>query len=599
MNSSSDTCCVCLETQPFGTLATVNRYQVCHECIRQTFQRALDYEGNYPPRWGRHVLDVREYTQQSILTREFLSLYHQKEREYRCPPINRVYCSWSRHRSVQQSEGKGKGKGKAIDERCNGFLGARTRSAVDVLFNNGKLVVNCKECGNLSCRACEDHITNSARAVAHKCLPARASDTNDAAFEGLRRGRDFQLCPFESCQRKIELMDGCNHVRCICGMQFCFICGQPAMDGSGHWTRTDDAEPSCPRYNERGAIDALYDVAPVRGLYAGNPLIDEEFANRFRPRLDDNIRSLRAAEGDHTVRLTLQDMNAVEEAISLQEHYDAQGASSAGFAQLSDDSRVLNLIPAVQAEFDQTRFGPTRRRLTIATPGPAVPAPALLTGPQGHGHPYHTEPKSDIAVDDEEDDNAFDQRTQLHQHQFRIQRVRQQVPRLSEMSRREFDEAQVGGSRDLTPLQQTPRSINSAPGNASRATRKVQVQKAVQQPGELDDNPQPAVRTRTAPRFPSAADVEARRRWHSMLPVRTNPPIASDFRSAFGLVPGPRSRSAPLHPLPPLLDDYPPEDAASRSGGQGTTPGPALVDNTGSEGGKRIASRRDSGIEED
>jgi hypothetical protein len=254
MDSSPGKCCVCMERPPFGEMTNASKDNVCHDCIRQTFQRALDYEGNYPPKWGNHILDIRKYTQQRILTQEFLGRYHQKEREYRCPSANRIYCSWPRNGTVQQADDEGKGidKGKAIDDRCNTFLGARIRSTVDVLGNNGELVVRCKECHNLSCRACETHIHGLAQAMNHKCLPVRAADPDDAAFQGLKRGKDFQLCPFEECERKIELNDGCNHIRCPCGMQFCFICGQPAMEGSGHWSRMGDTEPGCPRWNQPG-----------------------------------------------------------------------------------------------------------------------------------------------------------------------------------------------------------------------------------------------------------------------------------------------------------------------------------------------------------
>jgi len=79
--------------------------------------------------------------------------------------------------------------------------------------------VSCKDCNNLTCRACEAPIDSYAQAITHKCLLVRAAASDDVAFQGLKRGRDFQLCPFESCERKIELSDGCNlFARCYEGL---------------------------------------------------------------------------------------------------------------------------------------------------------------------------------------------------------------------------------------------------------------------------------------------------------------------------------------------------------------------------------------------
>jgi len=601
MNSPPGTCSVCLDIQPSEIMTTVNHDPVCYDCIRQTFQRALDYEGNYPPKWDKHVLDIQEYAQQGILTRDFPDLYHQKEKEYRCPPVNRIYCSWSCHKSPQQtddkntSKGKGKGrskgKGKAIDKRCNNFLGARILSTVDVFINNDELVVRCEDCENLSCRACENRIKSFAQAVAHKCLPARASDTNDAAFEGLRRGKDFQICPYENCQRKIELIDGCNHIRCTCGAQFCFVCGQSAMDGSYHWTRTNDPKPGCPRYKQPGSPNAIYDYSPPRGLRARNPLFDDEFAAGRLP-LDDDIPPLHAPQTINPVSLTVQEINALEESISLQEHYDAQG--SPRHAEDAEHARILDIV--AQATRDQTHFGQGLRRQTIATLGPAAPAPALITGPSVHGHPYHIEPMPDIGMVVEEVDVTSTQRARLQQHQLRMQYIREQIPTASEFLLREF--LQGGGSSP--PSSRGPNEErNPTSDNVSRARPRAHIQHAVQQSSGTDTNRQPAVHAHTAPRFPSAADVQARRSWYSMLPLRTNSSIASISPSQFGLVPGPRSRSAPLQPLPPLFGAPLPEDTYDRGRGQGTTAEPPVVVDAGFGSGREDASEHDSGFEED
>lgn len=74
--------------------------------------------------------------------------------------------------------------------------------------------------------------------------------------EGMVRGKDCQLCP--GCQKPISLRDGCNHIVCLCGTQFCFICGEEADHHSDHWM-----EGGCPRWNTVESGQAMHDGADV------------------------------------------------------------------------------------------------------------------------------------------------------------------------------------------------------------------------------------------------------------------------------------------------------------------------------------------------
>lgn len=63
--------------------------------------------------------------------------------------------------------------------------------------------------------------------------------------DGQRKGWDYQFCPV--CKNAVALKDGCNHIGCTCGASFCFICGEVAFEGSGHW-----GQRGCPLYNREG-----------------------------------------------------------------------------------------------------------------------------------------------------------------------------------------------------------------------------------------------------------------------------------------------------------------------------------------------------------
>jgi hypothetical protein len=72
---------------------------------------------------------------------------------------------------------------------------------------------------------------------AHARERAAAATRPSEPLEGQVPGRDYQLCPV--CTTAISLQEGCNHMICVCGTSFCFICGLEARDGHGPLDKGD------------------------------------------------------------------------------------------------------------------------------------------------------------------------------------------------------------------------------------------------------------------------------------------------------------------------------------------------------------------------
>lgn len=67
---------------------------------------------------------------------------------------------------------------------------------------------------------------------------------------------------------------------CGCGTPFCYVCGEPAREGSDHWIKKPDG---CPKYGPRDAPNPMFQ-APMR-----QPVL--RFVEPPRPRrhpLDDH-----------------------------------------------------------------------------------------------------------------------------------------------------------------------------------------------------------------------------------------------------------------------------------------------------------------------
>ena len=178
------------------------------------------------------ILHPRDFAH--VLEATFVAEYEQREKEYKTPTIERVYCA------------------------CGIFLS--TFVAQDAFDEGISVIVKCSTCPEITCLRCGEAQSDADVALSHPCgngieRRKRLEEVEEAlAFIRLKRGKHYQLCPRESCNRKVELMEACNHIVCVCGVGFCFICGKEA-DGEGdHWT-----VGGCPRYNQPDDPRAEFD----------------------------------------------------------------------------------------------------------------------------------------------------------------------------------------------------------------------------------------------------------------------------------------------------------------------------------------------------
>lgn len=211
----------------------------------------MDNEADYPPKLGLQTLDVLAYHNLGIISNEFLLDFKQREREYRCPVSRRIFCTWPKSSALPHT-------GQSTIEHCNYFLGQSIEKLTDVQVDGGELVIACAECHRFSCLSCGKRIEGYEQSRDHRCISLSAADAESAAFEGMQRGKHYQICPSERCGRRVELRDGCNHMSCMCGMQFCFLCGEVVSAHSNHWEQRTDGS-GCPRYNQPGAPNAAFD----------------------------------------------------------------------------------------------------------------------------------------------------------------------------------------------------------------------------------------------------------------------------------------------------------------------------------------------------
>lgn len=311
------------------------------------FDKALKFEHEYPPRWSDNI-HPSEFSH--IFSADYIERYKHKEIEYKTPPSKRVYCQYQIERSIKSESGED----VMTREVCGGFVGVRQKANKPDILTLGR----CRDCKNASCMVCDEVPSEPAAILQHVCAGRSfANEKRAQAFVGLKRGKDWQLCPSRQCGRRIELSEACNHITCNCGMGFCFICGKEAEGDSEHWA---SPKSGCPRYNHPDDSNAEYDESSEYDEDEPVPPRDEveEDSDPL-----DNVRDLFAADVDDvtTVAATSDSAGASASEVAVDGQYvpdvianmpsldvealpdmPLQGALELLFVENEDESRATN-----------------------------------------------------------------------------------------------------------------------------------------------------------------------------------------------------------------------------------------------------------------
>eukprot|EP00775_Hariotina_reticulata_P012513 gene12513-12647_t len=86
----------------------------------------------------------------------------------------------------------------------------------------------CPACNRVFCLACG--ITGWHQGMTcsqFQALPMELKSVEDAAMLRMAAAQSWKRCPSAGCGHVVERIDGCNHMLCRCGVDFCYACGKP------------------------------------------------------------------------------------------------------------------------------------------------------------------------------------------------------------------------------------------------------------------------------------------------------------------------------------------------------------------------------------
>jgi hypothetical protein len=175
-------CPVCLTTarlQDFKVFSEICLHAFCKGCLKGHIASQLNL--------FREISCLEEgcpevAREDSVIYREELSL-EQKVKYYRILV----------HHNVNRQDYQR----LCPNEQCEGYIVTNEHPVVCVI------------CGTEYCLQC--------------MMPRHEGDCDEHGVEFLKANMHFQRC--EKCRAMVEKKQGCNHMTCRCGHQFCYLCG--------------------------------------------------------------------------------------------------------------------------------------------------------------------------------------------------------------------------------------------------------------------------------------------------------------------------------------------------------------------------------------
>ncbi|KAK4954211.1 hypothetical protein LTR10_007641 [Elasticomyces elasticus] len=343
--------------------------RVCAECANEMLpflHAALRFNKSYQPPNGIRAEDFA-----ALLPPGFADEMKCKEREYKTPVPDRVYCrntvfaskeslsalkEFPYHAKPGMKKAVATSTLQSFDTKgiklptamCSTFIGPR-----ETLNLNAK----CLECSGYTCSRCDKSRGTGRFEPTFDCDCADKTDEQvekekqDALNLGAWvEGHEYRKCPNRDCSVLIELADGCNHISCSeCDTQFCLVCGEIVPNGNcGHW---DTGKP-CPRYGRKnvttGAHPALFDGDQQD--HDDDPMLAEGEADPWPP--VENTRGLPVE-----VLGMLDQLRGEYWAHYIQNEHRLHSRTIATLAKMTHDVLSLLYKPYIQLDFAEASRG--------------------------------------------------------------------------------------------------------------------------------------------------------------------------------------------------------------------------------------------------
>lgn len=192
-------CFICMDKNKQSKICQLNcanEHFICLGCLTFLFEHALESDINYPAHCCEESTELRVDDYKDNLPRSLVQRYRKKADEYETALAFRRYCA---------------------NSACHNFL-----STEEYEYTSHGTIFQCASCGIRTCIKCmQVQGPDGGHQLSEQCEPFMTSHPPTVYGAGFR----VKNCPY--CMKAIELIEGCNHVTCLCRNEWCFMCQQP------------------------------------------------------------------------------------------------------------------------------------------------------------------------------------------------------------------------------------------------------------------------------------------------------------------------------------------------------------------------------------
>ncbi|KAM0327992.1 hypothetical protein ACHAQA_005391 [Verticillium albo-atrum] len=178
-------CLICMDDLPATKAARLKcGHRMCSSCLKDHFKLSIRDPQKMPPKCCSEVIELKHVD--PLFSSDFKKMWNSKFAEF--STRKRVYCP---------------------GKRCGEWI-----KPANIHREDGRKCGKCSRCKLKVCCACNGKWHGS-----REC----PRDEETTLFLEQAKDAGWQRC--HRCKAMVELKEGCNHMTCRCGAEFCMICG--------------------------------------------------------------------------------------------------------------------------------------------------------------------------------------------------------------------------------------------------------------------------------------------------------------------------------------------------------------------------------------
>ncbi|KAJ0113923.1 hypothetical protein J7T55_010167 [Diaporthe amygdali] len=221
-------CVVCMDDLPSRKTAKLKcGHRMCHSCLKRSFKLSITDPQHMPPKCCTAATIPLKHVDR-LFDNEFKRTWNKKFVEY--STRNRIYCP---------------------KKGCSEFIRPEDIRHAD----DGRKYGRCDKCKTKVCVRCNGRWHNG-----RDC----PKDEDTVMFLAQAKEEGWQCC--FRCKAMVELKEGCNHMTCRCGAEFCMICGARWKTCECSWFNYDSLEDD--------RLEHMQIPFPARDRVGGRPAVD-------------------------------------------------------------------------------------------------------------------------------------------------------------------------------------------------------------------------------------------------------------------------------------------------------------------------------------